>query len=72
MKQTTNAHKGVREFYLLLLGGTQTEQGWEPLLSMIDFFALDNFCELIIKAMRFGNSFGFSSNFAKMYRLSRK
>ena len=37
----------------------------------VTFFAT-NMTYWYIKAMRFGNSFGFSSNFAKMYRLLRK
>ena len=32
MKQLNIARKGVREFYFFLLGGTQAEKGWEPLL----------------------------------------
>ena len=52
MKQfTTNAHKGVREFYFFLLGGTRTEKGWESLLyniwALLLYFYFSYIFELI-------------------------
>ena len=35
MKPLNNTHKGVDEFYFFLLGGTQAEKGWKPLLYSI-------------------------------------